>query len=359
MAAPHLTTGRPESRRSASAIEKQIRTGLVRPVRSLALAGFGLIAAGSVHAADPWAVPDAPFRAVVRATKDAPSTPENGYGIELPELGQTMPSMADIVLADAKGQLLPLAKVWRGEGQKVLLLAQTLLPGQEYYVYYGGNRQRRQVPWTPKVSLVLETRRLSTKGGKFEDWPSLESAWKKATDVDGAGFVGAIDHGENPFGDSTEFISHYTGWLKTDGKKTTLYTLSSDASFILVSDRFSFGWPGQHNARANVNNLSKKEVETLPGATQIDYYQVKTGPDPATMVLGWFAGGKPVPVPSGSWLHSGGTEVERVEQAQSFPVPVVEYHLRSYVGWNGLAVRHAVHPERRSSGRVDGGMELR
>ncbi len=305
------------------------------PIRCVLVAGLSIASAGAVRAADAWAVPDAPFRAVVHATKQAPSVPENGYGIELPELGQTMPSAADVVLADAKGQLLPVAKVWRGEGQKVLLLAQSLAPGQDYYVYYGGNRPRRAASWTPKVSLVLETRRLASPA-KFEEWPALEAAWKKAPDVDGAGFVGAIDHGENPWGDSSDFLSHYSGWLRTDGKHTTLYTLSSDASFVLIGDRMAFGWPGQHNARANVNNLSKKEVDTQPVATQVDYYHAKTGGDPATMVLGWFKDGKPVPIPDASWLHPGGTEVVRIEHAQGWPVPQVDVKFRSYVGWNGL-----------------------
>ena len=73
------------------------------------------------------------------------------------------PVVSDAVLTDAKGQILPLAKVWRGEGQKACLLAQTLAAGQDYYVYFGGNRARRQAPWTPHVSLFLETRRLGPR----------------------------------------------------------------------------------------------------------------------------------------------------------------------------------------------------
>ena len=112
----------------------------------------------TAFAADPtWTFPDAPFRATVKA-KAAPESPEAGVLIELPELGQTMPNAADVLLTDAKGAPLPCARVWRGEGLKVLLLAQTLPAGQDAYVYFGGNRPRRDTGWTPKTSLLLETR---------------------------------------------------------------------------------------------------------------------------------------------------------------------------------------------------------
>src|SRR5579862_3931566 len=91
--------------------------------RGAALAAL-LFVAPFLRAADvPWAVPDAPFRALVHANRTAPTSPDAGYAIELPELGQTMPTLADIVLLDARNQYLPLAKVWRGEGQRAVLLA--------------------------------------------------------------------------------------------------------------------------------------------------------------------------------------------------------------------------------------------
>ena len=173
-----------------------------------------------------------------------------------------MPGLADVILSDAKGQPMPLAKVFRGEGGRALLLAQTLPAGQDVFVYFGGNRPRRQLDWKPKVSVLLETRRLPA-GATLDDWPGLESAWKAAKDVDGAGFVPSIAHGDNPFGDSVNFISHYTGWLKTNGKKTAIYTQSCDASFVLVNDKFEFGWPGRHAANANLNTVPKKEITTL------------------------------------------------------------------------------------------------
>ena len=302
----------------------------------LAAAFFAL--ALSAQAADPsWTFPDAPFRATVKG-KTAPENPDAGVLIEVPELGAAMPGATDAVLTDAKGALLPVARVWRGEGRKILLLAQTLAAGQEAFVYFGGGRPRRETGWTPKTGLLLETRQLKAPNAKLADLQEIEALWKKAApDTDGAGFVPAIDHGENPFGDSTAFISHYTGWLKTDGKKTALYTLSSDASFVLVGDKFEFGWPGRHAAQANANTVQKKDVTTQGGFTRIDYYHAKLSTDtPATMVLGAIKDGKPAAIPAAEWLHPGSAEVVKIEHVQGWPVPQIDVLFRNYIGWEGL-----------------------
>src|SRR5262245_15401602 len=74
----------------------------------------------SALAADPpWAIQDAPMRAAFRAA-NAPTTPEAGWLLEVPELGITTPTMSDVVLADAKGNQLPLAKISRMEAHKLL-----------------------------------------------------------------------------------------------------------------------------------------------------------------------------------------------------------------------------------------------
>jgi tetratricopeptide (TPR) repeat protein len=173
-------------------------------------------------------------------------------------------------------------------------------------------------------------------GTKLDLWPDLEAAWKKATEVDGAGFVASIAHGANPFGESANFLTHYTGWLKTDDKKLNLYTISSDASFVLVGDKFEFGWPGEHGPNVNAKTVTRKEVNTLPGATRIDYYHAAKGSQAPTMVLGHSVGGKDETIPASAWLHPGTTEIIRLENVRGAPVPVIDAHVLSYLGWNGL-----------------------
>ena len=274
------------------------------------------------------------MRASFRAGNTAPTIPEAGWLLEVPELGVTTPTMTDVVLTDAKGAQLPLAKISRMEGHQMLLLAQTIPKGQEVFVYYGGNRQRRELKWSPKVSLLMETRRLPG-GSKIDDWPELESAWKSARESDGAGFVASIGQGENPFGDSANFLSHYTGLLRLPEKKATLYTISSDASFILANDKLLFGWGGKHNAQVNAKTVQKSAVSAPDGMVRIDYYHAKEGGGIPTMLLGWEKGGKLEAMPNDAWVHPGSTEAGPLEQVAGWPVPQPSARVASYVGYQG------------------------
>ena len=301
----------------------------------IALAMLFVLTAVSRGAPPDWAIPDAPFRAIARVTQAA-DVPDAGVAIVLPEFGQTLPELGDMVLTDPKGQTLSVARIWRGEGQQALLLAQGLTPGREVHIYFGGGRVRHVATWSPKTSLLLETRRFD--GGptaKLDNWQEFESAWKKAGEVDGAGFVSSISHGENPFGENENFLSHYTGWLKTDGKRVTFYTLSSDASFVLVGEHYEFGWPGKHGPRATAKDAQRKEVGTSTGLTRIDYYQAKFGDSSPAMVLGWSTGGMQT-IPASAWVHPGAAELERIEQIDGWPLPIPTVHLASFIGWNGL-----------------------
>ncbi|MEI8342364.1 MAG: hypothetical protein WCH43_12630 [Verrucomicrobiota bacterium] len=286
----------------------------------------------NLHAADPsWLVRDAPFRAIVQL-QDPPKVAEAGILIELPEFGQTRADLGDVVLVDDHGQPRALAKVWRGEGQSVLLLAQSLEPGKEYGLYFGGNAVRTGPGWSPKTSLLMETRRLPD-GAKYDSWQEMQKTWKAATDLDGAGFVGSIYQGGNPFGADTNFVTHYTGWITTEGMgELVLYTLSSDASFILVNDTFEFAWPGTHSPSANLKTMHSKKVNPSPDYTRIDYYQAKAGGDEPATVLGWKQDGKFEAIPKEAWLHPGSSDL-KVEEQHGWPVPVAKVEPLSYIGY--------------------------
>ena len=281
-----------------------------------------------------WRVPDSPFRAEIRLKeRDRSRMEDPGILIDLPEFGQTRDDMGDVVLVDGTGQPLPLAKIRRGEGQHLLLLAQSLEPGKSYHVYCGGNTVRTGPVWTPRTSLLMETRRLPD-GAKFDTWPEMQKTWKSAGDMDGAGFVPSINQGGNPFGADTNFVTHYTGWLLTGGTgDLTLYTLSSDASFVLVNDTFEFAWPGSHSPRANQKNVHSKTVKVSAEAIKIDYYHAKAGGDEPATVLGWQKGGRLVPVPADAWLHPATAVVQKIEDRRGWPVPVANIEPLTYIGY--------------------------
>jgi len=285
-----------------------------------------------LHAADvSWLVRDAPFRATVRL-KEPPKVAEAGILIDLPEFGKTRPDMTDVILVDDHGQPQPLAKIWRSEGGRLFLLAQALEAGKNYGIYFGGNTVRTSPGWSPKTSLLMETRRLP-EGAKYDSWPEMQKTWKAATERDGAGFVGSIYQGGNPFGSDTNFVTHYTGWIETGGlAELVLYTLSSDASFILVNDTFEFAWPGIHSPWSNLKTIHSKKVSPSPDYTKIDYYHAKAGGDEPATVLGWQKEGKFEAIPQEAWLHPGSTQ-QKIEDQHGWPVPIAKVEPLTYIGY--------------------------
>ncbi|HWB60740.1 MAG TPA: tetratricopeptide repeat protein [Chthoniobacteraceae bacterium] len=281
-----------------------------------------------------WLVRDAPFRVGVKL-KQAPRIADAGIAIELPDFGQSRQDLADALLVDDKGQMQPLAAAWHGQGQRALLLAKDLKPGVAYQLYYGGNAARtlQAQSWAPKLSLFMETRRLP-EGARFETWQDMQQAWNSATKVDGAGFVGTIYEAGNPFGDSANFVTHYTGYLQTTGlKDTVLYTLSSDASFVCVNDAFEFAWPGFHSPKADANTVHSKKMTFSQDWTKIDYYAEKYGANEPATVLGWDQGGKLQAIPPQAWLHPGAAQTDTIVEAHGWPVPIVKVENNSYIGY--------------------------
>jgi len=293
-----------------------------------------LTCSGAFGQAAAWEVKGSPFRATVRLV-ETPKFPEAGIAIELPDFGGNRPDMSDIVLLDAQGAGLPLRPVWRGGGQRAILLASGLTAGNDYFVYFGGQTSRPPRPWEPKTSLLLETRRLPASP-KIDSWPEMEKTWQSAPAVDGAGFVSSIYRAGNAFGENANFSSRFTGWLATpDGGSLVLYTLSSDASFVLVNDKLALEWPGVHGPGANLKSVKSANVAVQPGFTKIDYHQAKIGGGDSAAVLGWQKNGKFETVPPEAWLHPGTTRILKLEDARGWPVPLISARFNSYAGYGG------------------------
>lgn len=291
-----------------------------------------------------WAITDAPYRAVVRLS-NPPNVPDAGVAIDLPEMGQTLAGLTDVVLTDADGRQQLLAPIWRYEGARAVLNARELKPKQDYHVYFGGGKARRGLGgWLPRQGLFMETRRLPA-GAKFDSWSDMEAMWRRATEVDGGGYVSAIYHGLNPFGESQNFCSHYSGYLMTGkAKEVFLYTQSCDASFVLVNGKFAFEWSGKHPAHANERTVKGATVPcSTDGLTKVDYYHCKGAelqPGPS-MDLGWRQGGKLKPVPFDQFVHPGSVTIERIEDIAGRPVPWVTVRLESCLGYSGYFLVHA------------------
>lgn len=286
----------------------------------------------------PWKIADAPYRVVIRQNT-APNTPEAGFEINLQEFGQTRPDLADLLLTDAKGSSLPLAKIGRRAGGRVVLLAQNLEPKTPYYLYFGGSAVRVSPLWVPKTSLLMETRP-APEDLTFDSYKEIKSAWDQSTDEPGAGFVDQIYQGGNLFGASFSFLTHYTGYLRLPkAREITFYTLSSDCSFVKINDQLEFGWPGRHSPNTTPEKLSKKAVQCAAGLVKIDYYAAKGDLSPeatpeAATVLGWQTDTGFEAVPKDAWAHPGTTHVSPVQCANGQWLPVAKANVETFLAYS-------------------------
>lgn len=281
---------------------------------------------------DDWLVKDAPFRAKVRLS--TPSTdPDAGVAIVLPDFGLERMDLGDALLIDATGLPVPMNAIWHGGGQRGVFLAKGIDAAKDYFLYFGGQIHRPGNGWTPKEGLTLETRQLSSSP-KIGNWTEMQNTWKEAIKVDGIGFVDCIYVPGNPFGAETNFASHYSGWLKTPtGGDVTLYTLSSDASFILINGHPVLEWPGLHGPVANKTTV---HMATVPGSSEllkVDYYQAKVGDPGGVSVLGWQRDGKFETVPPSAWVRPGKSSISEIQSREGWPIPVVSIHCDSYIGF--------------------------
>lgn len=280
-----------------------------------------------------WFSPESPYRAVGSALAP-PKFSEAGWAVELPDFEAGREDVADILVTDALGHRLPAVVAAHGAGRDGVLLVRDLKPEQVFHVYFGGKHPSTRPSWDPMVSLLMETRRLSP-GMKFGEWPEVQAAWVAARDAEGAGLVGSVWHGGNPWGESANFLSHYTGWLSTEGaQRMNFYTQSSDASFVQFNGRMELEWPGVHRPDALPKTVPQKEVATPGRFVRVDYWHAK-GPatDGSVTVLGWKKDNKLQPIPAEAWVKPGTTRLTRLESASGAPVPASKIEAVSYMGY--------------------------
>ena len=320
-------------------------------IRIVLFSIFCLLIAVHCHAA-PWKVKDAPYRATLRLIAP-PNDTAAGVEIELPDFGASRDDLGDALLMNSEGEQIPMASVWHAVGKKGLFIAQAMKADKDYYLYFGGKAPRALGGWTPKQGLMVETRTLGAKP-LINTAPEMLDTWNRATNINGVGYVSSINMTGNPFGESTNYASHFTGIYRASaGEQLTFYTLSSDASFVLADGRPFAEWPGIHGPRGNEKHIHKGTVTAASDSLRIDYYQAKEATDqPGFAALGIEKKGKHTPVSTDAWVHPGKAHVEKIEQVSGLPVPYPVISYDSYMGYGGswlydviLNAPHITSPE--------------
>ena len=122
--------------------------------------------------------------------------------------------------------------------------------------------------------------------------------------IEGAGFRRAIADGLNPFGESNEFISHYSAYLQIDeAGEYAFCSASDDGSWIVVNGKTILDWPGPHDWKGAGRGQRNGRVSLQPGLAHIDYYHEQMiGPTMA--FLGWKPPGQDhyVAIPADKWF---------------------------------------------------------
>lgn len=288
----------------------------------------------STSTAADWKVKEAPYRATLKMTSPG-NDATAGVEIEMPDFGAHRADLGDATLINSAGESIPLQPVWHAVGGKAIFLAQQMQPQKEYFLYFGGKLPQRAAGWKPKQGLILETRTLGANPGINTESEMLNT-WNGCSSVNGIGYVDSISTTGNPFGESTNFASHYTGlYLSKTGEELTFYTLSSDASFVLADGRTIVEYPNMHGAGGDEKHVHKGSIVAASDVVKIDYYQAKVGDGVGASFLGVFKDGSYKPIPSDSWVHPGKSRLEKIEQLGGLPVPSPSISYDSYMGYGG------------------------
>ena len=319
--------------------------------------------------ANDWAVDNAPYRVVVQAG-EAPGAPGAGWQIRLPDFGAGRADMRDVVLLGPDGKEIALDGVWRGAGRTLLVLAEAMPPGDATAaLYFGGNTSRRMKSWAARRSLLLETRRLPA-GANVASFGGWQDAWKKSPALDGFAFVAQIFHGDNPLGEPANFLSRYTGQIKTgDGGARRFYTLSDDVSYVKIDGHAALKWSNNTPPPLDPKTVPSATVTLPKNLVSVEYCHAVATP-PTAMVLGWEQDGKLGNVPPDAWVHPGTVTAKPCEARDGAPVPLGWLDAERYLGYGGewfVRVKCATTPPPEGwqvewswpDGHVDQGPEIR
>ncbi len=231
-------------------------------------------------AVEGWAVPDARERfAVVR---EGGRWPASAGAVRLfPGRDLATPTVA--VVADG-GARVGARLVWSAPGEPLDVVFDTSKGAAAYHAYVGEGLGGGP-PWTLQAGIELETRRRVES--PVDTWAQMQVLWAHAAPVQGRSLVERIFDGQNRHGPSTDFCSHYHGFLQIAQPGPYLFaTVSDDASFLSIDGRQIAEAPGFHGAGDGDHGEHAGTIALTPGLHAVDYWHVQ-GSGPTVAELAW------------------------------------------------------------------------
>jgi len=163
-----------------------------------------------------------------------------------------------------------------GPGDTVTIGFKVTSDVRNYYVYFGNkDASPSDHHWEPQRGLILETRGLPDGAGA-KNLDAMASSWVKGKPFYGADAVDRVWHGQNMFGPSDAFMSHYVGWLVCPSEgRYSFATTSDDASFLLTDGKQVVAWPGIHDCVADCRHNAT--VTLSRGIHRFEYLHLNVG----------------------------------------------------------------------------------
>ena len=236
-----------------------------------------------------------------------------------------------VLVVDAGGKVLPSRVVGHRRGGATWVAYQGSKARGQTWVYYGGSTAGGAPSggWRPNLSLLLRT--FPVPAGAFESHKPIAAA-SRGPDGYGMGFVNDINLGHNPYGPNDRFAAHVSGYLKiAKPGKYRIFTLSADASFVLLDGKPLCSWPGRHGHGGGRQGRYGADVTLKKNIYRLDYYYAEDKGE-QVMSLGWtppwpLSGKRKVElVPASAYLHTHVARVAEPERRDN--APLAAFHWR-------------------------------
>ena len=270
---------------------------------------------------EPWFKSSHEYRMIVWTG----SRPESRTAyVEFSSGGRCREDGRDIIVTDDKDTDVNQRVIAIGPGDR-FLVAFSMTDSSEYHVYTGSRTiLAPNSTWYPRAGLLLKTYR-RPKGSSDSVTDFMEMI-RNASILDGAGYRDAVFDGYNPFGQSEDYLSVYSGYVKILKEGDYEFaTNSDDSSMLFIDNKPIAKFLGLHGPSA-VRGEKNGKIRLVAGIHKIDYFHVEYSGGQAA-VAGWKKPGDKYfsLLPATAFVRIAPGRIRRIEDKKG---PVADFRYR-------------------------------